>query len=115
MMCAKTCLSSLPTVGIMWCNDMPLGRCWESNDRRKGIKIPLTTVIPCRAFMSRFWEEGQCKPQTNGPVWFASLRSIVISFVFLFGWGKWLAWKKSVGTWEQLPPSKCVKKPWFQK
>jgi len=34
---AKKCLSPMP-MDIRWCNDVPLGRCQGSNDRRKRIK-----------------------------------------------------------------------------
>jgi len=33
MGCGKKCSSSMPR----WCNDVPLGRYWGTNDRRKGL------------------------------------------------------------------------------
>ena len=49
----------------------------------------LYSVISCKAFFIRFWEEGQYKSSTTGALTFSSL-SFVCSTDFWMGWRRWL-------------------------
>jgi len=71
----------LQCLGVRWCYNVPLGRCWGTNDRRKRIKLAL--IIYCDFMQSlshQISEEGQYKWRTTGALKLASLRSNIISF-----------------------------------
>jgi len=65
--------------------DVPLGRYWGTNDRRKRIKLD-----SCKAFSIRFWEEGQCQPRTTGALMFPSLR---LNVIFDWDGGNGFVWR----------------------
>ena len=100
-------------LGVRWCYDVPLGRCWGTNDGRKSIKLDL--VIYCDFMQGLFHqmsEEGQNKPRNTSSVMFGNLWSNVISFLcskdFWLGWGKRL--EKGVRTGAQLLPKQVCQK-----
>ena len=41
-------------LGVRWCYDVPLGRCWGTTDRKKRIKLPLTI---CRGSMQGLFHQ----------------------------------------------------------
>jgi len=68
---------------------------------QKGWSWPwLFTVTSCKAFLIRFWKEGQYKARTTRTLMFASLRSNVISFLcskdFWLGRPKYLCLERKV-------------------
>jgi len=81
----------------------------EPTIRDKWLSYPwLFTVISCKAFFIKCWEEGQYKPRTTGALTFASVPSNVISFFVqrgLSGMAEMaLSGEEGVGTGAQLPP-----------
>ena len=71
---------------------MQLGRCWDTNDTRKRIKLPLTIYRDfIQNFFIRFWEEGQYKPKATGaPTFLVWGRMSSLSFVQrTFDWDGW--------------------------
>ena len=45
-----------------WCNDVPLGRCYDAKDREKDwSSLDYLTAFPCRTFLSDF----ECKGNEN--------------------------------------------------
>jgi len=90
---AASSKSSSPGLGVRWCYDVSLGRYWETNNKRKRIKLPLTIYHDfMQSLFIIFWDEGQCISQTTGALTFASLRSNLFPWFkwLLSGWRKWL-------------------------
>jgi len=82
-------------LGVSWCYDVKLGRYWGTNEKRKRIKLALTTNHDfMQSLFVKLWEEGQYKPWPTVALTFGSLPSNVISFLcskdFWLGWRKWL-------------------------
>ena len=84
-------------LGFTWCCDVPLGRCWGTNESRKRIKLALTI---CRDFMQSL---------------FYNVISFLCSNGLWLGWQKWFVWRGRCREWGTMAPQVSVsKKPWFQ-
>jgi len=96
-------------MSVGWCNDVPCGRCWGSDD--------LVTVLLCRAFLSDFDWVKQYKPWTTEPVMFASLRlnvtSVLCSKEFWLGWNDF-GWRGMCEDGRTIAPEIITLKTFFQ-
>jgi len=89
-------------LGFRWRYDVPLGRYWGTNDRRKWIKA-CPDYLAHRHFMQsifiRFWVEGEYIPRSTGALIFV-----------VWGWMSSHSYVDSDG----LTPPSVIKMTWFQ-
>ena len=118
---AKKCLSPMP-MGVKWCSNVPLGRCWRSNKLRKEDEDNFHYESDYKqGLFIRFWlERGKLNLQLPNQWHFlACSRMSALFFVqgtFAWSGGKWrwLGTGERCRNWRAIAIQVTWKKPWLQ-